>query len=582
MATQRHLPPLLALRLWCFRQLPQQAQRRAQQRQLDPRASRCHRWQLQSSASGASGAFGSGLICSRCSWLDNCPGCIIEPVGDRPLGIVSPDEGQTIVADWDPALLEEALDRVALVAKDVHPSVAACGEADAKATTLGQCMDAFSREELLDEPGYCGRCSKVRTRGVRPILDPATGTVIGEREVEEEDVIMRRKSKRIELWRVPPVLLVQLKRFHNTATARRKLHNQVAFPLNGLSLSPYMARARTPHPPPDLSAWQWLGGKLAADAGSGGAGAARAPSASVSAAAAAASSGAGSRASTALGAGRDRTSSTGPREAVVSGLPCLLSRSKTTYDLYGVVCHEGILGAGHYTAFARSPHDDHWHEYNDRLVSDVGASLEEAEREIVTPAAYLLFYCRRDVGAGWRAALKAEDAALGRHTTEDPTSPPLQEIERALAAAAAKARADAAAARSRGAAVGGAGAGAGGARGGAGAVARAALRAARAADQQLQQQDTAGDEQSDSHDEDGEQDEQLGGGAGSASAAAAQDHRAAARLRPLETWDLFPHAAGAAPSPELAAVRASMLTAGATVAEAAGFFDSLADKCVIM
>lgn len=529
-------------------------------------------------------AFGSGLVCSRCSWLDNCPGCIIEPVGDRPLGIVSPDEGQTIVADWDPSLLEEALDRVALVAKDVHPSVAACGEADAKATTLGQCMDAFSREELLDEPGYCGRCSKVRTRGIRPILDHATGKVIGEREVEEEDVVMRRKSKRIELWRVPPVLLVQLKRFHNTATARRKLHNQVAFPLNGLSLSPYMARARTPHPPPDLSAWQWLGGKLAADA-CGGAGAARAPSASASAsaAAAAASSGAGSRASTAVGAGRDRTSSTGPREAVVSGLPCLLSRSKTTYDLYGVVCHEGILGAGHYTAFARSPHDDHWHEYNDRLVSDVGASLEEAEREIVTPAAYLLFYCRRDVGAGWRAALKAEDTALGRHTTEDPTSPPLQEIERALAAAQAKARADAAAARSRGgaAAAGGAGAGAGGARGGAGAVARAALRAARAADQQQQQ--NAADDQRDAGD-DGEQDDQDSGAASaSAAAAAAQDHRAPARLlRPLETWDLFPHAAGAAPSPELAAVRASMLTAGATVAEAAGFFDSLADKCIIM
>jgi hypothetical protein len=363
--------------------------------------------------------------------MRSCSGCLIEPFADRPFARCQPTEGEAIAAEWDAALLEEAGDRVALISKDVHPSVAAAAGAEAKATTLGQCLDVFSREELLDEPGFCGKCSRVKVRGSRTevVRDAETGAVTGTRTVatEEDDIIMRRKSKRIELWRTPPVLLMQLKRFHNTASVRRKLHNLVTFPLTGLSLAPYMARAQSPHPPPDLTAWQWLGGRLAArDAAGSGAAGAGASTASAAAASAAPRSAlpapSARRPSLGGGAPRYRTLSSGPQEALFDGLPCLVSRTRTDYDLYGAVAHEGMMGAGHYTAFARSPYDGHWHCYNDRIVSDLGASAEEVEGEVVTPAAYLLFYVRRDVSEGWQAALRAEDAALGRTVAPDPTA----------------------------------------------------------------------------------------------------------------------------------------------------------------
>ena len=47
-----------------------------------------------------------------------------------------------------------------------------------------------------------------------------------------------------ELWRLPPVLVVQLKRFQFDRTARRKLTNKIDFPVSGLDLSDYIAPSR--------------------------------------------------------------------------------------------------------------------------------------------------------------------------------------------------------------------------------------------------------------------------------------------------------------------------------------------------
>ncbi|CAM9950415.1 unnamed protein product, partial [Sphacelaria rigidula] len=60
------------------------------------------------------------------------------------------------------------------------------------------------------------------------------------------------------------------------------------------------------------------------------------------------------------------------------------------YDLWGVVNHYGGLGGGHYTAFVRNEHDDGWYE-----VSDDHVSVVENDENLVTPAAYVLFYQRR-------------------------------------------------------------------------------------------------------------------------------------------------------------------------------------------
>ena len=54
-------------------------------------------------------------------------------------------------------------------------------------------------------------------------------------------------SKRFALWRLPPVLIVHLKRFQFDRTSRRKLTNKVDFPLEGLDLTRYLAPTRWDH-----------------------------------------------------------------------------------------------------------------------------------------------------------------------------------------------------------------------------------------------------------------------------------------------------------------------------------------------
>src|SRR3546814_934545 len=61
------------------------------------------------------------------------------------------------------------------------------------------------------------------------------------------------------------------------------------------------------------------------------------------------------------------------------------------YDLYAVSNHYGGLGGGHYTAFCRNAEDGSWYEFDDSYVRQVAADA------VVTEAAYVLFYMRRDL-----------------------------------------------------------------------------------------------------------------------------------------------------------------------------------------
>lgn len=60
------------------------------------------------------------------------------------------------------------------------------------------------------------------------------------------------------------------------------------------------------------------------------------------------------------------------------------------YDLYAVSNHYGSLEGGHYTAFARNEFDDKWYEFDDAHVRKL------AEKDVVTSAAYMLFYKRKE------------------------------------------------------------------------------------------------------------------------------------------------------------------------------------------
>jgi len=64
------------------------------------------------------------------------------------------------------------------------------------------------------------------------------------------------------------------------------------------------------------------------------------------------------------------------------------------YDLYAVSNHFGGMGGGHYTAYARHRDDNNWYRYDDSSVSPASVN------EIVSRAAYVLFYKRRDIPWG--------------------------------------------------------------------------------------------------------------------------------------------------------------------------------------
>jgi ubiquitin C-terminal hydrolase len=117
-----------------------------------------------------------------------------------------------------------SLDPDKFVESTFHPSYAKALEKQrasnsfSKGVTLDQCFDTFTRPERLDENNmwYCSKC--------------------------KEHV---RAMKTMELWKLPNILVVHLKRFEFKHALRRdKLDTFVDFPLDGLDMSSHCASAR--------------------------------------------------------------------------------------------------------------------------------------------------------------------------------------------------------------------------------------------------------------------------------------------------------------------------------------------------
>lgn len=175
--------------------------------------------------------------------------------------------------------------------------------------TLERCFETFTTPELLDGNNlyYCSSC--------------------------KEHV---RATKTMELWRLPNVLVVHLKRFEfRNALRSTKDETFVDFPLEGLDMSRYCAH----------------------------------PNATVPSSASASVSG----------------SKADDSDFVVDSIPAM-------YDLFGVVNHYGRLGFGHYTAYARR-WDENGMDKEFALFDD--SSVHPSADGIVTSAGYVLFYRRR-------------------------------------------------------------------------------------------------------------------------------------------------------------------------------------------
>ncbi|KAL0088271.1 hypothetical protein F4703DRAFT_1734652 [Phycomyces blakesleeanus] len=79
-----------------------------------------------------------------------------------------------------------------------------------KTVTLGDCLDEFTKRELLGEEDlwYCPNCKK-----------------------------HQRATKKFDLWRMPDIMVVHLKRFNHSRTLRDKIDALIDFPTEGLDLT---------------------------------------------------------------------------------------------------------------------------------------------------------------------------------------------------------------------------------------------------------------------------------------------------------------------------------------------------------
>uniref|UniRef100_A0A7N8XSU6 Ubiquitin carboxyl-terminal hydrolase n=1 Tax=Mastacembelus armatus TaxID=205130 RepID=A0A7N8XSU6_9TELE len=213
-----------------------------------------------------------------------------------------------VAIDWDPEMKKRFYNENEAEKYVKHTSM----EVPQQQTTvqLQECIELFTTVETLEEenPWYCPVCKKHQLA-----------------------------TKKLDLWSLPEVLIIHLKRFSYTKFTREKLDSIVEFPLRDLDFSACLLRK-------NLS----------------------------------------------------------------NGEP--LSR----YDLIAVSNHYGGLRDGHYTSYAKNKDNGQWYYFDDSKVTYA------REDQIVTNAAYVLFYHRQDQirkptlpAPDDITSCKAEDTELG-------------------------------------------------------------------------------------------------------------------------------------------------------------------------
>ncbi|XP_010613874.1 ubiquitin carboxyl-terminal hydrolase 4 isoform X2 [Fukomys damarensis] len=188
----------------------------------------------------------------------------------------------TLAIDWDSETRSLYYDEQESEAYDKHMSMVQPQKKKKTSVALRDCIELFTTMETLGEhdPWYCPNCKK-----------------------------HQQATKKFDLWSLPKILVVHLKRFSYNRYWRDKLDTVVEFPVRALNMSEFV---------------------------------------------------------------------------------CDPSARPYVYDLIAVSNHYGAMGVGHYTAYAKNKFSGKWHYFDDSNVSLA------SEDQIVTKAAYVLFYQRRD------------------------------------------------------------------------------------------------------------------------------------------------------------------------------------------
>jgi hypothetical protein len=154
-----------------------------------------------------------GQICAICHWTQFCRGCTL-PCSDNKL--IDHCRGNMhamcIAIDWDPTALHLRYQsgREKLWIED--ESVSRCRKLHTEPIDLDYCLKAFTSEERLETMYHCSNCQDKQ---------PAT--------------------KKLQIWRLPPILIVHLKRFDYVNSKWVKTQKVVNFPFKDFDPTAYLA-----------------------------------------------------------------------------------------------------------------------------------------------------------------------------------------------------------------------------------------------------------------------------------------------------------------------------------------------------
>ncbi|XP_004303326.1 PREDICTED: ubiquitin carboxyl-terminal hydrolase 5 isoform X2 [Fragaria vesca subsp. vesca] len=148
--------------------------------------------------------------------VDESNACIDLSVGEeKAITLPSASSSSILVyADWS----QKLLDKYHTHYLENLPEVFKYGPVTKKARTeplsLYTCLEAFLREEPLvpEDMWYCPQCKE-----------------------------RRQASKKLDLWRLPEVLVIHLKRFLYSRSMKHKLETFVSFPIHDFDLTNYIA-----------------------------------------------------------------------------------------------------------------------------------------------------------------------------------------------------------------------------------------------------------------------------------------------------------------------------------------------------
>ncbi|XP_070572719.1 ubiquitin carboxyl-terminal hydrolase 32-like isoform X2 [Ptychodera flava] len=160
-----------------------------------------------------------GITCAWCPWYRFCRGCKIDCIDDD-FAVGS----AYIAIDWDPTALhlryQSSQERVV----EDHESVEESRRLQTEPIDLDTCLQAFTKEEELgeDELWYCSKCKE-----------------------------HRQATKKLALWRLPPILIVHMKRFQYVNGRWVKSQKIVKFPKKQFDPSRFLASnaSTSLHPP---------------------------------------------------------------------------------------------------------------------------------------------------------------------------------------------------------------------------------------------------------------------------------------------------------------------------------------------